>query len=151
MVSITIAADAEDNGLAAMLHGLVGENLAASPAKRRDFAAIRTNIAVVAPDAEVAVTLCFEGGGCVLRNGARADAELTITAAAEQIPQLSLLDVRYGLPWLFDEAGKRFVESLLRREVRIVGLVDLPVPRPRDTLRRAIDLVRLTRVLSVNG
>ncbi len=151
MDAITVDASAEENGLAAMLQGLLAENIAASDAKRRDFEAIRTNFAVVAPDAEVAITLAFAGGRCTIYDGQRPDAEVVITADSGKIPEMSLLQIRYGLPWVLDEAGQSFVKALLRREIRISGLVDLPVPRPFDTLCRGHDLVRLTRVLSVNG
>jgi hypothetical protein len=150
MDPIRLDPSADENGLAAMLQGLLGENLAASWSKRRDFDAIRTTFAVVAPDAEVSVTLSFDGRGCTILDGVRHDAEVVITADAEKIPSLSLLKIRYGLPWVLDEAGQQFVRALLAREVKIEGLVDLPIPRPRESLRRALDLVRLTRVLSVS-
>jgi hypothetical protein len=151
MDTITVDASAEDNGLAAMLHGLLGENIAASDGKRRDFEAIRTGFAVVAPDADVAVTLAFDGGRCTIYDGRRVEAEVVITADSGKIPELSLLQIRYGLPWILDEAGQGFLRALVKREIKIEGLVDLPLPDPRATLRRALDLVRLTRVLSVNG
>jgi hypothetical protein len=150
MDTITVDAAAEENGLAAMLAGLLGENIAASDGKRRDFEAIRTRFSVVAPDAEVAVTLAFDGGRCTILDGER-DAEVTITADSGKIPEMSLLQIRYGLPWVLDDAGKGFLRSLAAREIKIAGLVDFPIPKPFASLRRAIDLVRLTRVLSVNG
>jgi hypothetical protein len=147
---VALEPGSEENGLALMLHGLLAENLAASDAKRRDLAAIRTPFGVVATDADVRVTLAFAGGQCTIYDGLRSDAEVVITADSGKIPELSLLSIRYGVPWVLDEAGIAFVRALLRREVRIRGLVDFP-PRWRDTLRRSLDLVRLTRVLSVNG
>jgi hypothetical protein len=151
MDDITLDASAGDNGLAAMLFGLLGENLQASDAKRRDFAQIVTRFAVVAPDAEVSVTLAFEGGRCTIYDGLRGDPEVVITADSGKIPELSLLEIRYGLPWILDDAGKGFLRALAKREIRIDGLVELPIPNLLHTVRRAIDLVRLTRVLSVNG
>jgi hypothetical protein len=148
---ITLDASAEENGLAAMLHGLLGENLAASDAKRRDFAQITTRFAVVAPDADVSVTLAFDGGRCTIYDGLRGDPEVVITADSGKIPELSLLQIRYGMPWVLDEAGKGFLRALAKREIVIRGLVELPIPNPLHTLKRAADLVRLTRVLSVNG
>lgn len=151
MDPIAIDPRAEENGLAAMLQGLLSENVVASSDKRADFDAIHTSFAIVAPDAEVSITLLFAGGRCTIHDGVLPEAEVVITADSGKIPEMSLLQIRYGLPWVLDEAGKSFVRALLRREIKIGGLVDLPFPRPRDTLRRAIDLVRLTRVLSVNG
>src|SRR5438477_11612145 len=89
---------AEDNGLAVMLHGLLSENVAASHGKRRDFEAIHTRFAVDAPDAEVQVTLWFEGGRCTIYDGIRHGAEVIVTADSDKIPEVSLLQIRYGPP-----------------------------------------------------
>src|SRR3989442_609929 len=59
---VTLAPGADENGLAVMLQGLLAENLAASDAKRRDAGAIATSFGVIAPDAEVQVTLEFARG-----------------------------------------------------------------------------------------
>ena len=61
MDPVTLDARAAENGLAMMLQGLLAENLAASASKRRDFDSISSTFGIVAPDAEVTVTLEFEG------------------------------------------------------------------------------------------
>jgi hypothetical protein len=147
---VTLDAQAADNGLAMMLQGLLAENLAVSDRKRRDFEAMRSTFGIVAPDAEVTVTLEFVDGRCTIYDGLRMEPDLVITADSGKIPELSLLSIRYGLPWLLDESGKNLVRALLRREIRIDGLVRIP-PTPLRTARAALDLVRLTRILSVNS
>lgn len=146
---ITLDDTAQDNGLALMLHGLLEENLAAHQSKREDFAAIRTRFALVAPDAEVKVSLWFDDGHCTVYDGVRHGTEITITADSGKIPELSQLRMRLGLPWLFDNVGKGLVLSLVMHQIAIHGLVDMPWPHLMDTLRRGHDLLRLTRVLSV--
>lgn len=147
---VTLDAQAADNGLAMMLQGLLAENLAASDRKRRDFASMSSTFAIVAPDAEVTVTLAFDGGRCTIYDGLRHEPDLVITADSGKIPELSLLSIRYGMPWLLDENGKSFVRALINREVRIDGLLRIP-PTPLKTAKAALDLVRLTRILSVNS
>jgi hypothetical protein len=147
---VTLDAQAADNGLAMMLQGLLAENLAASDKKRRDFEQISSTFGIVAPDADVTVTLAFAGGRCTIYDGLRHEPDLVITADSGKIPELSLLSIRYGLPWLLDENGKSFVRALLTREIRIDGLLRIP-PTPLRTAKAAIDLVRLTRILSVNS
>jgi hypothetical protein len=147
---VTLDAQAADNGLALMLQGLLSESIAASDSKRRDFEAMSSTFGIVAPDAEVTVTLEFDGGRCTIYDGLRHEPTLVITADSGKIPEMSLLKIRYGLPWLLDENGKSFVLSLLKREIRIDGLVRIP-PTPFRTARAALDLVRLTRILSVNS
>jgi hypothetical protein len=147
---VTLDAQAADNGLAMMLQGLLAENLAASDKKRRDFESMTSTFGIVAPDAEVTVTLAFAGGRCTIYDGLRHEPDLVITADSGKIPELSLLSIRYGLPWLLDDQGKSFVRALLTREIRIDGLIRIP-PTPLRTAKAALDLVRLTRILSVNS
>ena len=147
---VTLDAQAADNGLAMMLQGLLAENLAASDKKRRDFESMSSTFGIVAPDAEVTVTLAFSDGRCTIYDGLRHEPDLVITADSGKIPEMSLLSIRYGLPWLLDDNGKNFVRALLRREIRIDGLLRIP-PTPLKTAKAALDLVRLTRILSVNS
>ncbi len=147
---VTLDAQAADNGLAMMLQGLLAENLAASDKKRRDFESMSSTFGIVAPDAEVTVTLAFSDGRCTIYDGLRHEPDLVITADSGKIPEMSLLSIRYGLPWLLDDNGKNFVRALLKREIRIDGLVRIP-PTPLKTAKAALDLVRLTRILSVNS
>lgn len=139
---------AMDNGLALMIHGLLSEAVAASPQKRHDLDQMTSTLAIVAPDAEVAVTLCFGNGRCQVRDGKDGDADLVIVAESHKIPELSLLQIRHGLPWLFDDKGKSFVRDLVERKIKIEGLTRFP-PQPRRLARAGLDLVRLTRILSV--
>ena len=147
---VTLDAMAADNGLALMLQGLLAESIAADEGKRRAFESMSSTLAIVAPDADVTVTLVFEGGRCTIYDGMRHEPALVITADSGKIPEMSLLKIRYGLPWLLDENGQSFVRSLLKREIRIDGLMKIP-PTPLKTARAALDLVRLTRILSVNA
>lgn len=147
---VTLDAQAADNGLAMMLQGLLAENLAASDKKRRDFESMSSTFGIVAPDAEVTVTLAFADGRCTIYDGLRHEPDLVITADSGKIPEMSLLSIRYGLPWLLDDNGKNFVRALVKREIRIDGLIRIP-PTPLKTAKAAIDLVRLTRILSVNS
>jgi hypothetical protein len=148
MDAVILDGRAGDNGLALMLQGLLSESIETSGAKRRDFQQMDSTFGIVAPDAEVTVTLAFSRGRCTIYDGLR-EPTLVITADSGKIPELSLLQIRYGLPWLFDDNGKGFVLSLLKREIRIDGLIRIP-PTPLRTARAALDLVRLTRILSVS-
>jgi hypothetical protein len=148
MDDVILDAQAAENGLAIMLQGLLSENLAASEKKRRDFSAMSSTFGLVAPDAEVTVTLVFTRGRCVIYDGLRKDLDLVITADSGQIPELSLVRMRYGLPWLFDDSGQKLIRALWSRSIRVDGLFQIP-PTPLKTLHASTDLVRLMRILSV--
>ncbi len=152
MEVVTLDAQAADNGLAMMLHGLLAESVAASPAKRRDFDSMSSSFGIVAPDAEVSVTLEFSRGHCTIYDGLRHEPDLVITADSGKIPELSLIPFRYGVPWILDENGQQQVKQLLmaiiKGEIRINGLIKMP-PTPLRSAKAGIDLFRLTRILSV--
>jgi hypothetical protein len=149
MDDVTLDALAAENGLAMMMQGLLAENLQSSPKKRRDFDAMTSTFGIIAPDADASVTLRFSSGHCVIYDGLRDEPDLVITADSGRIPELGLLNIRFGLPWLFDQSGKSVIAALLQREIRIGGLMRLP-PTPLRSAKAALDLVRLTRILSIN-
>src|SRR5207249_4161993 len=95
---VTLDAQAGDNGLAMMLQGLLAENLAASADKRSAFESMTSTFGIVAPDAEVTVTLAFASGRCTIYDGLRHEPDLVITADSAKIPEMSLLSIRYGMP-----------------------------------------------------
>jgi hypothetical protein len=138
---VEIDASAEQNGLAQMVAGLILQNLQEHAAKREDFARLRGRIAIVAEDADVAMTLAFEGNMVTVSDGIVGIPEVTVRARSEDIIQLSLLELipRFGLP---NPLGPATREIFLRSQaghVRVYGaLLHIPM------------LLRLSRLLSVN-
>src|SRR5947207_2964305 len=82
---IDLAPGAEDNGLATMLADLVRQNIQAKPHKRADFDALDGTIAIVADDAEVALTLRFSSSSA--RGGA---GKVTIYDGIVGIPDVTI-------------------------------------------------------------
>ncbi len=150
---VTLDARAGENGLAMMLQGLLAENLAVSESKRRVFESMSSTFGLVAPDADVTVTMEFGDGHCMIYDGLGHRPDAVITADSGRIPEMSLLSVRYGLPWLLDDHGKGFVRALWQRDIRIAGLVRLPSSplHAWKAAKAALDLVRLTKILSVHA
>jgi len=145
---IELAPGAENNGFATMLADLVRQNLDAKPHKVRDFDALSASIAIVAEDAEVALTLAFGNGRLLVHDGIFEVPDVTVRGSSDIIMALS--------------------------NVPLTTLLALPVPRRGDrdgaeTLRTVMAAMRdgsfkvygmalhigammhLTRVMSVNG
>jgi len=137
---VIVAPGAQENGLACMLADLLRENLTQRPAKRRDLEALDGRVGIVARDAGVSLTLDFRRGTVVLHDGLLPRRDLTITTDSEKITSLSLIDIRYGLPVFHDQTGQAVVRDLLGGVTQIQGLV-----------RHPLTLVRLTRLMSING
>ena len=98
---ILLAPGAEENGLAVMLSDLVRQNLEAKPHKRADFDALEGSIAIVAEDAEVALTLRFSGGTLTIFDGIVGIPDVALRASSDVIIALSNvpLSTSYALPF----------------------------------------------------
>jgi hypothetical protein len=147
MVDIALAPGAEENGFAVMLTDLVRQNLETNPHKQRDFEALDGVVAIVADDAEVALTLAFDRGALRVFSGLVGVPDLVIRGSSDTILALSNvpLSPRLGLPFPRDEEGRK----LLRNIVRAMRTGALHTEARGGLLRRFPLLLHLTRVMSV--
>lgn len=120
---ITVDPGAEENGLGNMVAELLRANVASSAVKRRAFSRMKGSVGLVATDADVRVTLDFDRGRCVVRDGLREGTAVTVRADSDSIVELSNVRIVAGLPWLFDRTGRGVVRKAVRREVRVSGLL----------------------------
>jgi hypothetical protein len=126
----------EPSGLASMVAQLIEQNLARDPTRR---ALLHPSVAVlVATDADVTVFLRIERDGMRVGDGDVPDAHLRIRADSERLLDLTSAPLRSGLPDLLTPEGRAIAWDLLRRRIRIRGMV-----------LHATRLVRLTKLLSV--
>jgi len=145
---IDLAPGAENNGFASMLAELVRQNLEAKPHKARDFDAMTGTIAIVAEDAEVALTLEFQGGRLVVHDGILNVPDVTIRGTSDIIMAMSNLPLttRFALPFPHPRdrqgvATSREVVAAMRAGTFHAYGMALHLPM----------MMHLTRVMSVNG
>lgn len=126
-MSATIAlADREPNGLAEMLAGLLEANLASDPRRERLLRPAVVDLEVV--DAEVEATVRISPGSVEIANGAAdPNADVRIRARAQDLLAMAAAPLLFGLPNPLRRDGRSIVGRLLRRHVRIAGLVRHPV------------------------
>jgi hypothetical protein len=123
---------------AGILADLLTENLAQHPEKREVFLKMRGGVVIDMADIETVVTLVFTGGGLRIESGAVEKPALVIRTASDRVMDLNALRIVGGLPWYFDEAGRKVVAHLLTGRLKIGGMFAHPVL-----------LTRLTIVMSV--
>lgn len=148
MSLVSLAPGADENGFACMIADLLGQNLEANPHKQRDFKKMRGSVAVVAEDADVAITLVFDGRHATIHSGILNKPDVTVRGMAEVIMNMSNLPIaKYvglPLPRLGNATERAAMDDMLaamkRGELHTHGL-----------LGHAPLVVRFTRVLSVNG
>ena len=130
-------ADDDPNGLGSMLGALIERNLERDPARRRLLRPMV--VALSATDAGVAATLRIGPGGVEVGNGADPGADLQVATDARRLLELAAVPLRFGLPDPFTAPGREVVGALLRRTLRVRGLV-----------RHVAGLGRVNRLLSAS-
>lgn len=151
-LAIALAPGAENNAFATMLADLVRQNLETKPHKRRDFDALDGTVALIADDADVALTLEFRGGRgrgagqLILHDGIKGIPDVAVRGSADAIMALSNVPLTrpLGLPVPTDrpslEVLRGMVKASVTGELKIFGMIG-----------HLGLLSRLTRVMSVNG
>lgn len=123
-----VLTDPEPVGLAQMLADLIGQNLARDPSRRKLLKP--AVVAITATDAEVSVTLRFDGEGVTIANGSDPQAGVHVRATGGRLFGLAACPLRLGLPDLFSREGRAIVGDLLKGRTRIDGLIShLPAVR----------------------
>jgi hypothetical protein len=123
---------------AGILADLLTANLAQHPEKREVFGKMRGEVAIDLVDIEAAVTLIFTERGLRIEAGVGENPALVIRTTSDRVMDLNALRIVGGLPWYFDEAGRKVVAHLLTGRLRVEGMFAHPVL-----------LTRLTIVMSV--
>jgi hypothetical protein len=138
--SVRLSEGAQEAGLALMIVELITANLEQSPGKWQDFARLDSLISLEAVDADVTVTLGFTRGSLTVYEGTHGAPAIRISASSEGLLGLAAVKIKLGLPFLLGREGSALRRGLLSGEVRI-----------RGALRRPLQLIRFTRLMSVNG
>jgi hypothetical protein len=139
-LSITLAPDARDVGLATMLADLIGQSVEQNPAKRRDFDRLDTVIHLHVRDAGVTVSLAFAGGSLTIHGGGHGEPRIRISADAEAVLALCMIKIVAGIPHPLHHHNRKLLRMIATREIHVEGI-------PRSPLQ----LLRFARLVSVRG
>ncbi len=132
--------DPEPSGLAAMLGGLIEGNLAAHPDRERLVTEGKpATYAIVARDVDVAASIRLSPAGVAIRGGVVGRPDLLIETDSETLMSLSSVPLKFGLPDAMTKEGREINGKLLKRELRVRGL-----------LRHPGKLARLNKLMSVS-
>jgi hypothetical protein len=146
--TIELAPGAENNGFATMLADLVRQNLEAKPHKRGDFDALSGTIAIVADDAEVALTLAFDRGRLIVHDGILNVPDVTIRGTADVIMAMSNVPLTKWLALPFPDPRNKTEIATMRE---IGAAMRAGTFHTYGLLTHLRTMLRLTRVMSVNG
>jgi hypothetical protein len=126
-----VYADSEPNGLAAMVGGLIEANLRQHPERRSLLRPAVVELA--AADAGVTVRIALSPGRVSVSDGSRGPdrPRVRVWADSDALLLLSSAPLRFGLPDPFSRDGRRVLAKVVRREIRISGLVAHPFTMAR--------------------
>ncbi|MCL2724165.1 MAG: hypothetical protein FWD69_06970 [Polyangiaceae bacterium] len=143
---VQLAQGAEDNAFAQMLAELVRQNIESKPHKKKDFDALDGTVALVADDADVALTLEFRLGRLIVHDGILGVPDVTVRGSSDAIMTMSNVPLTrpFALPIPTDRASldalRSMVQATRKGELKIFGM-----------LGHFRLLSHLTVVMSVNG
>lgn len=129
---------AEEVPFSYVIADLLSGNLQQKPEKMRTFNNMYGVVALNLADIEASVTLIFAGGRLRIEKGIVGKPDLIINSSSENIISLNAINIKFGLPYYFDEAGMNVLKQLLNGDLKIQGM-----------FRHPILLTRLTKVMSV--
>ncbi len=114
----------EASAFAQMLGGLIEANVVAHEEKLRDFTNLKARVGIFVTDIAEGVTLDFEGGHLLVRNGLVEGRDVTIRADAGTVMQLSNVKIGpWGMPNYLDSTGREVAGKMLSGKLRIQGLI----------------------------
>lgn len=138
MADVKLAPGAEEVAMAVMLADMLKANLE-KPEKLKDFNKLKARVYIHAVDAETEITMDFDRGSLTVYGGKEGSPDISIETDAATLLDLANINIKYGMPWYFDETGMAVVKKLLRKELRIKGM-----------FTRLGALTRLTKIMSLN-
>ena len=137
-MDLNITNRAQDVPFSFIVQDLLTGNIEQSHLKYAAYQKMHGIAAINLPDIEAAISLHFQGGNLTIESGVSQQAAIVITTSSEHVMDLNTLSIRWGLPYYFNEAGRKVLGSLLAGKIKIRGLFAHPV-----------FLTRLTIIMSV--
>ena len=138
MTENLVVNNAADVPFSFILADLLKTNLEQKPNKLKTFNNLRSVIGIDVTDVGKSVSLVFTGDKVTIEEGIKEEAPVVVTAESEIIMSLNFINIKWGLPYYFDEAGRNVIKLLASGQLKIKGMLFHP-----------FTLTRLTKVMSV--
>ena len=119
---IKMAPGAEEAGMAVMLAEMIKTNLKNKPERLKDFNKLKGTIWITAGDADVDMTMDFDRGSLVVHSGKVGKPMLAISTDSSTLMDLANINIKFGMPYYFDETGRMVIKKLLKKELKIKGM-----------------------------
>jgi len=138
MTEQLVVNNAVDVPFSGILADVLKTNLEQKPHKLKTFRNLSAVVGINVTDVGRSVSLVFTGEKVLIEEGIKEKPQVVITADSETIMGLNFVNIKWGLPYYFDEAGRNVIKLLLSGQLKIQGLLLHP-----------IILTKVTKVMSV--
>jgi hypothetical protein len=133
-MDLHIINNAADVPFSFIVQDLISGNVEKSAAKQKVYSKMKGVAAINLPDIEAAVTLIFDEGKLTIEPRIVHNPAIVITTSADLVTDLNMLNIRWGLPYYFDEAGRHVLGHIMRGTLKIKGMFTHPVLLTRLTI-----------------
>jgi hypothetical protein len=137
-MELHIVNNAADVPFSFIVQELIAGNIEKSEAKYAVFQKMQGVTAIDLPDIEATITLIFQWGNLTIEPGIVHNPAIIIKTSSDLVTDLNLLNIRWGLPYYFDAAGRRVLGHIFRGRLKIKGI-----------FLHLVLLTRLTIIMSV--
>ena len=133
-MNLNITNQAQDVPFSFMVQDLLTGNIEKSQAKYETYKKMNGIAAIDLPDIETAISLHFKKGSLVIEPGVNPDAAVVIRTSSDNVMDLNAINIHWGLPYYFDEAGKKVLGLIFSGKIKIKGLLTHPILLTRLTI-----------------
>ena len=137
-MELNISNNAVDVPFSYIIQELLAGTIEKSEARQAVYRKMKGAIAIALPDIEAAVTLVFQLGHMTIEAGITKNPALIITTSSDLVTDLNMLTICWGLPYYFDEAGRRVLGHIFSGRLKIKGLFSHPVLLTRLTILMSV-------------
>jgi len=137
-MKLNIINHAADVPFSVMVQELLTGNIEKSEAKYAIYQKMHGIVAIDLPDIEAAISLHFNRGSLNIEPVVSRDAAVLIRTSSDKVMDLNLLKIRWGLPYYFDEAGRKVLGLIFSGQLKIRGLFTHPVLLTRFTILMSV-------------
>ena len=137
-MELNISNNAVDVPFSYIIQELLAGTIEKSEARQAVYRKMKGAIAIALPDIEAAVTLVFQLGHMTIEAGITKNPALIITTSSDLVTDLNMLTISWGLPYYFDEAGRRVLGHIFSGRLKIKGLFSHPVLLTRLTILMSV-------------
>lgn len=133
-MGLNIVNNAADVPFSSIVQDLIAGNIEKSQAKYAVFKKMQGVTAIDLPDIEATITLIFQRGNLTIEPGIVHNPAIIIKTSSDLVTDLNMLNIRWGLPYYFDAAGRRVLGHILRGRLKIKHMFLHPVLLTRLTI-----------------